>query len=164
MSRLVRSAAQVEANAVRFQSELYDPKLQKRLAYARAWYAFPDSEGGWLYVPSKFGGYRDMTAAEYLDGMPRDGRRTEKQLGQWFVEVPEDSDFHAELYEGLVDFLQGYSKAPSTKARISVSVDVYQNYTDEEHSSSEDSALVDLILLVARKLPTNERARLRNAL
>lgn len=160
MMQLVHSAEQVEANAVRFKNELdANPALQERLSYARAWYAFRDGSGGWRYVPSKFGGYRNMTAAEYLNDAPRDGRRTEKQLGQWFVEVPDGSELHAELYGGLVGLLNAYGKTPSTKARISVSAAPSASH---DEPSPGDSALVDLILLVARRLPANERARLRS--
>ena len=165
MSNLVTNPKQVEDNADRFQSELVGtPELQERLSYARAWYAFPDGKECWIYVPSKFAGYRDMTAAEYLDDAPRDGRRTEKQLKEWFVEVPKDSDFHAELYAGLISFLDTHGKAPSTKARISVSVEEYEKRLDRKLPDPTDSAIVDLILLVASKLPQNELARLRGAL
>lgn len=103
-----------------------------------------------------------MTASEYLDGSPRDGRRTEAQLDQWFVEVPEDDELHAELYAGLVAFLDRYGKIPSTKARISVSADLY--LADDEPDGEADAAIVDLILKVAKKLPKQELARLRAAL
>ncbi|RWP29078.1 hypothetical protein [Mesorhizobium sp.] len=163
MSQLVTNPAQVEANAVRFEGELAaSAELQERLSYARAWYAFPRDRGGWRYVPSKFGGYKGMTAAEYLDDSPRNGRRTEKQLGQWFVEVSEDDELHDELYDGLVDLLDTYDKAPSTAARISILAEAYQNREDEPNE--EDSTIVDLILLVAKKLPRNELERLRKAL
>lgn len=165
MSNLVTNPSQVEASAVRFPRQLdASPALQDRLPYARAWYAFPDGKGGWLYVPSKFGGYRDMTAAEYLDDSPRDGRRTEKQLSQWFVEVPVHTELHAELYDGLVAFLARYGKTPSTKARISVQTDLHEGYADQDSVDNSDSAIVDLMLLVAKKLPQNELSRLRNAL
>ena len=163
MSTLVTNPAEVEANTVRFPSELESSSaLQDRLSYARAWYAFPHSKGGWSFVPSKFGGYKDMTAFEYLDGSPRDGRRTESQLDQWFIEVQEEDELHAELYAGLVAFLDCYGKIPSTKARISVLADFY--LTDEEPDDKADAAIVDLILQVAKKLPKQELARLRAAL
>lgn len=161
MSKLVSKPSEVRANATRFEAELdASPQLQDRLAYARAWYAFKTKKG-WQFVPSKFGGYTDMTAKEYLNDDHRDGRRTEKQLAQWFSEVPEDSELFAELYAELVTFLELYQKTPSTAARINVLTSVYTEYFGEEAADSTDSAIVDLMLLVAAKLSPAELSRLK---
>lgn len=160
MSKIVNRASQVAANAVRFAEELEaSEKLQERLPYARAWYAFPDDGGGWAFVPSKFGGYENMTAREYLDDTPRDGRRTERQLSQWFQEVPEDTELYETLYEGLFTFLHAYNRAPSAKARISVSKEVYARHFDD--GGDDEADLLELLIRIARRLPARHRTRLR---
>lgn len=161
MSKLVSKPSEVRDNAVRFELEVdTSPTLQDRLAYARAWYAFK-TKNGWQFVPSKFGGYTNMTAKEYLNNDLRDGRRTEKQLAQWFTEVPEDSELFTELYGELVALLETYQKAPSTAARISVLNEVYTEHFGETAADGSDTAIVDLMLLVAAKLSPSELARLK---
>lgn len=164
MLKLVSQPSEVEDNAAHFAAELAtSPALQDRLAYARAWYAFKTT-AGWQFVPSKFGGYTNMTAAEYLNDDLRDGRRTEKQLAQWFTEVPDQSDLFKELYGELVSLLATYQKAPSTAARISVLKEVYAENFADEAAANTDAAIVDLMLLVATKLAPAELARLKAGL
>ncbi|MCB1502211.1 MAG: hypothetical protein KDK07_20910 [Bauldia sp.] len=166
MSKLVTNPAQLEDNALRFPDELDgSPALQDRLPFARAWYAFRTEEGGWRYVPSKFGGYQGMTASEYLDDDEfRDGRRTEKQLQQWFEPVLEGTPLYDEVYDGLVAFLNTYGKAPSAKTRINVPKDPFADPIFDPVRVTLESAVVDLMLMVAKKLPRDELARLRASL
>jgi hypothetical protein len=69
----------VLSNIARFREEVERSRaLQKRLAYARSWYAYQDQEGDWRFGPSKFVGYDRMTAEGYIEtAEDRDGRRTE---------------------------------------------------------------------------------------
>lgn len=164
MSTLVSTLNQALRNVARFGEELESsPDLQGRLAYARAWYAHLDDEGEWHFGPSKFCGYKGMTAEEYVNEDPRDGRRTERQLSQWFVEVPEDDDLYEELTERLTVFLAGYGKAPSAKMRINVTREFYENRFKEDNVSL-DKTIVDLMIILAKHLPRSERDRLRAAL
>lgn len=164
MSTLVTSSKQVLQNVDRFGAELKgSPDLQNRLGYARAWYAHRANNRTWLFAPSKFCGYQGMTAAEYLNDDPRDGRRTERQLAQWFTEVPEDDALHEELSDALTSFLAGYGKAPSTKMRINVIADVYEDHLSAGDPSHEQT-VADLIIAVAKRLPQAERNRVRASL
>jgi hypothetical protein len=162
MSNIVATPAQVIANIKRFPSELdKSVDLQSRLAYARAWYAHRHENGDWHFGPSKFIGYRNMTAAEYLNEDPRDGRQTERKLATWFAELDEDDPLHDELSDQLTTFLAKYGKAPSTATRISVATDVYDG---QRPSGDDDRELADLLIVVARKLSRAERIRVRDAL
>lgn len=164
MSTLVSTSRQALRNVARFSKELEgSADLQSRLAYARAWYAYRDDDGEWHFGPSKFCGYQDMTAEEYVNDDPRDGRRTERQLAQWFTEVPENDPLYEELTGGLTALLSEYGKAPSAKMRINVTTEFY-----EAHVAAGDTPLdrtvADLMIAVAKRLPQAERNRVRAAL
>ena len=162
MSALVSTRKQALDNIQRFHTvELpADPILQDRAAYVRAWYGWQDDDGVWHFGPSKFIGYKGMTAAEYFAG-GLDGRRTEKQLADWFTEVTEDDEFYEELSDALTDMLHTYGKVPSSAARINVSNEQYEAMTKTD---SDDTTLADLLIAVAKRLSKVERARVRAAL
>jgi len=164
MSIIVPTLSHALRNIERFKSELdKSSELQRRLAFARAWYAHRGKDGAWLFAPSKFCGYKDMTAEEYTNDDPRDGRRTEKQLQSWFTQVQETDELYEELIEGLTSFLDGYGKPPSSAFRISVTNDFYQN-RGADGVASNDSALADLLIAVAQRLAPAERNRVRASL
>ena len=164
MSQITTTSQQAIRNILRFASELEaSADLQDRLSYARAWYAHRAADGTWKFGPSKFIGYQNMTAAEYLDDNPRDGRRTEKQLAQWFSEVPAGSDLYQDLNDQLVAFLAIYGKLPSTKIRISVPAELLSELEEAQPHALEEH-VVDLIIAVAKYLPPGALKRLRQTL
>ncbi|WP_146226106.1 hypothetical protein [Phyllobacterium leguminum] len=164
MSTIVPTLTQAIRNIENFKAELdTSTELQRRLAFARAWYAYLDNTGSWLFGPSKFCGYKDMTAAEYVNDEPRNGRRTEKQLQSWFTQVPEDDELYEELSEALTAFLGQYGKPPSSAFRINVTNDYYQSRSADD-SALDDRTIGDLLIAVAQRLSTAERVRLRAAL
>jgi hypothetical protein len=165
MSAIVSTAQQVLGNIPRFEKELKgSPELQNRLAYARAWYASRDGAGKWHFGPSKFIGYKGMTAEQYVNDDPLDGRQTERKLNGWFVEVPEHDALHEELSEGLTTFLAQYGKAPSAKARINVTPELYEEWHSSSDEAPLDHSVANLIIVVARRLSLAERARIRDAI
>lgn len=160
MSVIAPTLSHVLQNIERFKAELdSSADLQRRLAYARAWYALQTEDGKWLFAPMKFCAYKDMTAKKYDDR--RDGRRAEKQLQFWFTSVPHADHLNQELTEALTTFLAGYGKSPSTACRISVTTDFYQS---QNNRSADDHVLTDFLIAVASRLPPEERTRLRAAL
>lgn len=164
MSILVTNPHEAISNILRFETQLKrSPELQARLAYARSWYAHPPGTAHWGFGPSKFIGYQGMTAKEYLNEESRDGRRTERQLGEWFIEIPPQDPLHAELSQALHAFLRRYGKTPSSLSRINVSRELYEART-ATGGAQLHRAVADLLILVARQLPTPERTRVRAAL
>lgn len=162
MSIIVPTLSQALQNIERFSSELdKSQELQRRLPFARAWYAHKTEGGSWIFAPSKFAGYKDMTAEEYLNDDPRDGRRTENQLQTWFTQLAETDPLYEELSEKLAAFLHTYGKAPSSAFRINVAKDYLENRTDE---GAADKVLAELLIAVGRRLSPAERARVRAAL
>ena len=164
MSTIVPTLSQALSNIGRFKQELdSSAELRRRLAFARAWYAHQGDDGVWRFAPSKFCGYKDMTAAEYVNDDPRDGRRTEKQLQSWFTPVPETDPLYEELSEGLTAFLDTYGKPPSSAMRINVTDDFYENRHAAVDTPS-DRTIADLLIAVGQRLSAAERARVRVAL
>jgi hypothetical protein len=159
---VVSDLQSVLLNIARFGTELQkNAALQKRLAYARCWYACQDSEGQWQFGPSKFVGYDGMTADGYIDtAEDRDGRRTEAQLQQWFTAVEPGSKLGRELGSALYRFLAMYGKAPSTKMRISVANNVYEA-TFEAVARDAHDVLVETIVAAAKALPPSHFEKLR---
>jgi hypothetical protein len=160
--RIASSLKAVLDNIERFGHEVeQSPELQARLAYARAWYAQQDCRGEWQFGPSKFVGYEGLDANRYIQSAEeRDGRRTEAQLQQWFTVVNPSSELYAELSSALFAFLARFGKAPSTKMRINVIRNVYEATIGNEHGDSNDD-IVELMVAVARSLPSSHLAKLR---
>lgn len=166
MSKLVTTPKEVTDNVMSFEAEVDQSYgLQDRLSQARAWYACQDDQKVWHFGPSKFVGYQNMTAREYLDGSPRDGRRTEKQLRGWFVELDEEDPLFDTLNGQLHSFLDGYLKVPSALARIMVPKNTSGGRSAKQGKSlPDDEGVTELVIAVARNLPKADRDRIRAAI
>ena len=162
MFKIASSAQTVLANIQRFGSEVeQSPALQARLAYARAWYAYQNSQGKWQFGPSKFIGYGGLDARQYINSAEqRDGRRTEAQLRQWFTVIDSSSELYNQLSSALFSFLAKFGKAPSTKMRLKVLKKFYEETFGAEHTDSNDD-IVELMVAVAKSLPSSHLAKLR---
>lgn len=160
MTSVVASAREAFENIARFASEVSkNDDLRDRLPFARAWYAVRRKDGSWQFGPSKFIGYRGLSAADYVkESQELDGRRTERQLTQWFVTVGPRDPLYDELNEALGDFLEGFGKAPSNLARVNILRD------EANQDETIDRTIVDLVIAVSRRLAPSERRRLRAAL
>jgi len=164
MSKIAMTEFDATRGIATFNLELEASEgLKERVAYARGWYAVRnDDDSGWSFGPSKFIGYKDLTADDYLasnNGL--DGRKTEAQLSQWFQIVDEETELHNELWDALVEFLEGYGKEPSRAARISV---LDSSRDDSIDKNDHYSKVVALIIEVARSLPTPQLRALKDKL
>lgn len=123
MRQPVTKPDQVIRNVRRFADELAaNPNLKANLGHVHAWYALRLEDGSWTFGPSKFVGYPDNTAEEYLNTYrdDADGRKTEQALARWFSPVDPASRLGRELMEALTAFLAQWGRAPRNGARISV--------------------------------------------
>lgn len=165
MFRTVSNLDQVVANIEAFSIEVeHSQELQARLPYVRAWYVTKDSSNRWIAAGSKYCGYKGMTAEKYVahsDGL--DGRRTERVLAEWFTAVPVDDPLNEELTEWLHDYLEDFKKKPSALMRLNVTKRIWEEHIDGGNSQ-DDEALVNLIVAVARKLPSALRTRIKKRL
>ena len=104
-NRLVNELVQVIENIRRYQTELDKgsdsaDRLIELMTSAPQWYAL-ESNGQWLFAPSKFIGYVDNNAEDYKS-IGRDGRDTEDVLKRWFGVAPTEVD--DELRPALLRF------------------------------------------------------------
>jgi hypothetical protein len=162
--KIVTSVTQVVENIVKFEEEVRASReLQARLSYARAWYAMQINDR-WWFAPSKFIGYVGIDATTYIQAAEEsDGRRTEAQLQKWFNPVGHGDASHDELYSGLVSFLAQFGKAPSTKVRINV-LRAKRSPFDRTDDDSRHDKIVDLMVAVAKTLPSQQFQNLREKL
>jgi uncharacterized protein (DUF433 family) len=122
MRRLVSSADEVASNVRRFVEEVArSPGLQSKLGHVHAWYAVPVAGGSWIFGPSKFVGYVDNTAKDYLKTFKTkaDGRETERVLKGLSVEVDLTSALGRELARALEQFMGQWGRRPRSGTRIS---------------------------------------------
>lgn len=125
MKRIVSHENEVERNIIAYQHEVEaSPDLAGRIRQHPAWYAIRSPEGEWLFGPSKFVGYENMTAEAYMKvaakGGGGDGRATERVLEKWFDIVPSDSARHRELKSAFDSFAQRFGKSAHGRWRVSV--------------------------------------------
>ena len=130
-NRLVNELAQVIENIRRYQTELDKDsdsarELVKRMATAPQWYAVK-SDGRWLFAPSKFIGYRDNNAEDYIQNARKgwSGGETEKRLKRWFDVAPPEVD--AELRPALWGFHEEQKRSLNKGAKIHVLKETYAN-------------------------------------
>ena len=117
MSRLtVESYKDVVESVQAFNKGLGEgQELEGHLSYYRAWYYIPELG---MVGPSKFIGYRGMTAAEYMLSEDLDGRITEPVLGRWFNTLDSGTAESQHVAELVRELLARYKKAPNRIARF----------------------------------------------
>src|SRR5690349_7679482 len=100
---LVASVNEARNNVLRYWDEApRNGLLQEIMSYARGWYACRNKSGAWALAPSKFVGYAENDADVYLRSHEeRDGRLTERGLGQWFMKIPPGTPTFDELMNVL---------------------------------------------------------------
>lgn len=115
---LVSDYSEVVDNVRRFNDGLASNRqLQLQLPYFRAWYYIPELDAA---GPSKFIGYKDMTADRYVGvhGEELDGRWTEPELKAWFgvlENATPEQQYVASIVEAL---LQRFRKRVNRVARF----------------------------------------------
>ena len=123
---LVQNVAAAIANISRFNGAIHagnHPEIVKIIPHAQAWYV-TERDGEFLFGPSKFIGYADMTpetyAAESGVNGRLDGRVTEKKLGPWAQLITSDHPRYEAFHTALSEFCAGYGVFPNKRARISL--------------------------------------------
>ena len=131
-NELVSELVQVIENIRRYQTELdKGPGSARKLHIGLMkktshWYAVePDADGRWLFAPSKFIGYVDNNAEDYIQSTGRHGWDTEDRLRRWFDVAPPEVD--AELRPALLGFLEKHNRSPRKGAKIHVLKETYAN-------------------------------------
>jgi uncharacterized protein (DUF433 family) len=123
MKRLVSSFEQVAKNIGAFADEVAkSPALQSRLGHVHVWYALRVEGGNWTFGPSKFVGYSNNTAREYLRTYKEqaDGGETEQVLSTLSAPVDPASARGRELAAALETFLSQWGRRARRDHRIRV--------------------------------------------
>ena len=128
--RLVRSCEEVVQSTKSFNRGLNEePDLYKRLSGFRAWYYIPEIDD---VGPSKFIGYREISARFYLDhtgtlakatfpsSKRLNGGTTENRLKKWFEETEPGTVEYEYVSEMTKELLDQWGKKPSKLARYCV--------------------------------------------
>lgn len=130
--QFVSTVDDVVQNAKRFAKDLEDkeigPALQKVLPLVHHWYGFTDEDGHFLFVPSKFAGYKNMTGKIYLAyyNLPKaegglHGKDTELALDSLSILVDEESETPEGYGQALFDWLaHGYLQKRRRGSTVSV--------------------------------------------
>jgi hypothetical protein len=156
MLRLVSSAAQARTSHATYQREMASPDGAARQAlievipYIQSWIAVPDSDDRFLFAPSTFVGYRDMTAEMYRrHHEDMDGRVTERVIAPWIRVMAEGDADYDHARDQLFDFCATFRKKPNGRCRISILPDG----GDESRLGDRDSAVAELLVKVFEMLP-----------
>lgn len=145
---LVTDLTEVIENIKRYQDDLAaNSRLVARMSRHPAWYAIRGKQNQWLFGPSKFVGYAEITAKRYLASYDRrDGRETERVLADWFETVDPDSVLGRQLESQLRQFFASYRKVPHKLRRISVvSSELGAEIGDQTRHSPGTKTLADRI-------------------
>lgn len=134
-------------------------RMIDNMSHYRAWYCFLDEETDqYLFGPSKYVGYKDMSAEIYnkynYERAQLDGRKTEIALANWYERVEAGHPDHKDLFGKLNDFCASFGKAPNSLCRINV-------IRIEKKTSAKDEDLVNLIFKVYEGLPYDSKNALK---
>lgn len=142
------------------------PDLADRLGFAHAFYVLERDDDKPLFGFSKFVGYEDLSADEYLQNYHQlNGRNTEHVLDSWFEEVRIGSPAYQVLYDELREWMALYGKRPREGGKQQVRIMIVRSeFRDDLAPNREDRRLLDLMLAVADLLPPGQRHELRAAL
>lgn len=155
---LVTQHDQVINNMANLQTELKKaPYLADRFGLVHAWYIDNRNPEKPVFGFSKFIGYKDLTAADYLTNSKElDGRNTEWALKNFCEELLPDSPQYIKFLRKLTDWLAEYGKKPRSAVRLMI-----LNSDIEESNETEDKRLFNLMVEVADLLPLDQRHELR---
>jgi hypothetical protein len=151
MATLIDSVARLEARIGDYHKQAEE--MAERMPHNVAWYALW-AENEWFFGPSKFVGYDDLNAKEYLEPeiTRLDGRVTEGLLQKWADLVEEGHPEYEELHMALNKFCGRFGKKPNSRARISIVK------TKDRGASIFPDDLVSLLVAVYRKLTPAQKS------
>ena len=164
--KLVNSLDEVIENIKNFSLELesyeegdgdrYVDYVMENMSHYRAWYAYKDEKTGtYLFAPSKYIGYQDMTASKYVETYAyMDGRKTEKVLSEWFEMLDESEKDFDFLNRKLLAVFSATGKTINALFRINV-------LKREEDNELLEKDLVELIYKVFLGLSDESKALIK---
>jgi len=154
--RLVSNSDQVRASHATYQREMTSLRgTSKRplidvMSYTLSCIAIHDNQGKYTFAPSKFAGYRDMTAETYDRNYNKemDGRETEVAIKDWIRVMAKGDPGYDAARDQLFDFCAKFGKKPNGRCRISLLLDA-----DHQEEEKPPSRIVELLVEVYKTLP-----------
>ena len=114
-----------------------------------------EKTGTYLFAPSKYIGYQDMTASKYVETYAyMDGRKTEKVLSEWFEMIDESEEDFDFLNRKLLAMFSATGKTINALFRINV-------LKREEDNELLEKDLVELIYKVFLGLSDESKALIK---
>ena len=164
--QFVTSLTEVIENIKKFSRELasyeegdgdrYVDYVMENMSHYRAWYAYKDEiTGNYLFAPSKYIGYQNMSSSKYFETYAyMDGRKTEKILSEWFEMIDESEKDFDSLNRKLLAVFSATGKTINALFRINV-------LKREEDNELLEKDLVDLIYKVFLGLSDESKALIK---
>jgi hypothetical protein len=167
---LISSIGQLTENIKRYNE--HGAAFAGLMPFNRSWYALR-TESCWLLGPSKFIGYENLSAEEYLgrpynaemrgrvdlrdnSAMPLDGRVTEGVLKRWSELIEDGHPEYENLHSALNALCARYGKKPNSLARISI-----VRESREACAPAFGDELVTLLAAVFRGLTAAQKSEFR---
>jgi uncharacterized protein (DUF433 family) len=118
--QLVTNVAEARANIDRYERQLAgSPDLQGVMSYARSWHGYLAADGRWRIAPSKFVGYAENSAADYVrTHRHRDGRRTERALAAWSDKADPGSAAYEDMMAAVLRLFAKCGRTPNKLIRV----------------------------------------------
>lgn len=168
MFKLARTHTEVLEAIRLLNSEIKNyPDLASRLGQAHAYYVAEEEIDKPMFGFSKFVGYSKMTPKQYLENYKAlNGLNTEHALSEWFEEIKLNSPHYNLMYAKLSDWLDQFGKKPRRGLNQQVRLMVLKPNLRENqrYATTDDDALLALLIKVAERLPLKQRLQLREAL
>lgn len=157
--RLVSSSDQVRASHATYQREMSSLRggsnrpLIDVMSYTLSWIAIRDHQGKYIFAPSKFVGYRDMTAEIYDRNynIDMDGRKTEVAIKDWIRVLAKGDSGYDVARDQLFDFCAKFGKKPNGRCRISLLLD------EDRQEEEKPDKIVELLVEVYKTLPISQQ-------
>jgi hypothetical protein len=118
MDDLVTALEEVNRNVLQFNLDLKaETDIVNQLTQFKHWYYIPTLDA---FGPSKYIGYKNMNTERYDRGKGKTGIDTERELKQWFIKLPKESQKSQELMAELEGLFFTFDKKPRSNAFIHI--------------------------------------------
>jgi hypothetical protein len=163
--------AQVIRNIHRYNEEVgkvsakdYDEdELTGVIAHNIAWYATQTKDGGYIFGPSKFVGYADITGDKYRRQHEElNGRATEARLRELATPILPGHKHYADMAHTLAMFCARFGKNPNGRARLALI-----EAPEIGHASAPtngDNEHINAVLALIMRMPPAARQEIKRAL
>ncbi len=130
------------------------PEMQRRLSRVRAWYCLKNNDGKFIFAPSKFIGYENITFKTYFEFYNKGltGGETEHVLKDMFKEMDPEHPSWNDVNQALNEFLMKFGKRRNKISRMH-----FCGSLDNEARPMGTSAIEVMIAAFEKLIPSQQR-------